>query len=230
MSKRGSRAFLAVFVFFVLSCMPCLVNASGEAGNHLLYRIEDHTAIITGYDGDEKVLVIPDKIDDCDVVCIDERAFAGNEGIWTVILPQTVTEIHDYAFHHSGLREIVLPDSLMRIGDGAFSYSHVTSVYLPSSVAEIGDSVFHSCSSLRSVRIDAPIQRIPYRTFFECICLYDVELPDVLETIEEEAFYFCIELRFIDIPESVRSIDDTAFYDCKELWDHPTLKEYIGDE
>ena len=229
MNKRKLNAFLTIFVVLILSCFPCSVNASNGISNHLLYRIENNTVIITGYTGNDKVLVIPCQIDDRDVVCIDEMAFTKNEEIWAVILPQTVTEIRAYAFHYSGLREIVLPKSLQCIGNGAFSNSHLTSIYLPPSVTKIGSNVFASCFSLRSVKIDAPIQRIPYRTFFECICLYDVALPDTLEAIEEEAFYFCRELRFINIPKVVSFIDDSAFYDCKELWDHPILKNYTGD-
>ena len=229
MNKREIHVFLTIFAVLILSCIPCIVNASNETSNHLLYRIENHTVVITGYNGDEKILTIPRQIDSYDVVCIDELAFAKNEKIWAVILPQTVTEIRGYAFHDSGIREIVLPQSLLRIGDGAFSNSHLTSIYLPPSVTEIGSAVFASCFNLRSVKIDGSIQRIPYRTFFENTCLYDVALPDTIEAIEEEAFYFCRELRFIDIPEGVSFIDDSAFYDCNELWDHPILKDYIGD-
>ena len=112
MNKSKFNVFLTIFVVLILSCFPCSVNASNGISNHLLYRIENNTVIITGYTGNDKVLVIPCQIDDRDVVCIDEMAFTKNEEIWAVILPQTVTEIRAYAFHYSGLREIVLPKSL----------------------------------------------------------------------------------------------------------------------
>ena len=91
MNNIKSQIFLTIFLVLILSCVPCLVNASDETSSHLLYRIENHTAVITGYTGDEKILTIPSQIDGCDVVCIDELAFAKNEKIWAVILPQTVT-------------------------------------------------------------------------------------------------------------------------------------------
>lgn len=232
MSIVKKPIFIIALAILILVLIPGLADEESEileTNDHLLYRIENNTAVITGYTGDEKVLVIPTRIDDYDVVCIDKRAFISNEKIWTVILPQTVTEIREYAFHQSSLRNIVLPNSIKRIEDGVFSDSHLTSIYLPSSVTEIGDAVFDSCYSLRSVKIDGQIKKIPHLTFFECICLYDVDLPECLEAIEEEAFYFCRELRFIDIPQGVSFIDDTAFFDCKELWDHPVLKDYFGD-
>ena len=232
MSIVKKPVILIILSIFMLVLIPSLADEQNEimeTNDHLIYRIENNTVVITGYTGDEKVLVIPNRIDDYDVVCIDKRAFIGNEKIWVVILPQTVTEIREYAFHQSSLRNIVLSSSIKRIGDGVFSNSHLTSIYLPSSINEIGNYLFLGCYHLRSVKIEAQIKRIPDSSFFECICLYDVDLPECLEAIEEEAFYFCKELRFIDIPQGVSFIDDTAFFDCKELWDHPVLKDYFGD-
>lgn len=230
--KKGLVAFLFALAVPMLSWFPCMadeLSCSKETNSHLLYRIENNNAFITGYTGNEEVLIIPSQIGDYNVLCIDKLAFANNDKIWTVILPETVTEIREYAFHQSSIRNIILPNSLQSIRDGAFSDSRLTSVYLPTSVTEMGVSVFDSCFFLRSVKIDAHIKEIPYRSFFECICLFDVELSDSIEAIGEEAFYFCKELFFIDIPQNVHLIDDTAFFGCEELCNHPLLKEYIGN-
>ena len=223
-----SSIILIVTVLFNIACCANEINNNIETSNHLLYKIENGKVIITGYTGHETVLIIPDEINNCDVVCIAPLSFNTNETLWTVILPPTIQEIQEAAFQRSSIREIFLPQSLQFIGDGAFAHSNLTSIYLPASITKIGNSVFSGCLGIRSVKIDASINCIPERTFFECINLYDIDLPSEIKEIKEEAFYFCRELRLIDIPDSIIYIDETAFFDCNNLWDNPLLKNYIN--
>lgn len=231
---------LRIQLLLIGSIVLCLSQAFCEADEFaqdselwgIHYRIENNKSIITSYTGNDQVLFIPKQLNGYEVVKIDSFAFANNELIWMIILPNSIIEICDYAFHMSSLRSIVLNDSIQYIGVGAFSGSHLTSLYLPPSVMDIGDHICRNCASLRSVRIDANIQTIPKSAFFECINLYDIQLPECLETIETEAFYNCKELEFIVIPKNTSYIDGTAFYDCWNLKDNPVMEDYIicGEE
>ncbi len=68
----------------------------------------------------------------------------------SVTIPDSVTEIGDYAFRGcKSLTDVTIPDSVTVIGSEAFSYCYsLTSVTIPDSVTEIGDSAFYSCESL----------------------------------------------------------------------------------
>lgn len=75
--------------------------------------------------------------------------FSGS-GIETVILPDCVTEIPDYAFYNSGLREIHLNQGLSNIGTAAFAHCRaLETVALPATVSRIGDQAFYGCETLK---------------------------------------------------------------------------------
>lgn len=65
-----------------------------------------------------------------------------------------VTTIYTEAFKNSDITSVVIPDSVTSIGDYAFAYcDSLTSVVIPDSVTSIGDWAFHDCDSLTSVVI-----------------------------------------------------------------------------
>lgn len=67
-----------------------------------------------------------------DVAKMADRAFAGFTSLKRIDVPNTVTEIGDYAFKDSGLVEVSIPDSVTKIGKGAFmNCRSLTHVVLP---------------------------------------------------------------------------------------------------
>ena len=79
-----------------------------------------------------------------------ERFDFSGSGIETVILPDCVTEIPDYAFYNSALREIYLNEGLGNIGADAFAYcTELETVVLPASVGRIGERAFYGCENLK---------------------------------------------------------------------------------
>ena len=63
-------------------------------------------------------------------------------GITSVVIPNTVTSIGDYAFKHNKLTEVTIPNSVTSIGRGAFYNNKLTEVTIPSSVTSIGNYAF----------------------------------------------------------------------------------------
>lgn len=91
----------------------------------------DMVAKITGYIGEKTQVVIPDTITDpvygdvVPVATIGTYAFAENENIEVVVLPETVTEIEKGAFQSCpNLRAVSLPFGLETIGVNAFYNSN----------------------------------------------------------------------------------------------------------
>lgn len=129
------------------------------------------------------------------ITIIGERAFAGNENIDCIVLPETVTEIRNEAFCDcTSMQKINLPVGIMHIGTAAFE----------------------NCVKL--LRIELPdIRKIEQSVFNRCHKLSDVKLPEGLEEIGDLAFYQCLSLRVIDFPVSLESIGQLAFYKTQSI-------------
>ena len=83
--------------------------------------LEDDTAEIVGYDGDDDDLVIPSELDGYPVTAIGDSAFYYCEGLYSVVIPEGVTTIGKEAFRECGdLTSVAIPDSVTHIGDVAF--------------------------------------------------------------------------------------------------------------
>lgn len=83
---------------------------------------------------------------------IHESAFNGygNPNMLTsVILPDTVTTIMDYAFSNQrNLTSINIPSSLVTIGVGALQAANLGLITLPSTVTSIGRNAFYECNDI----------------------------------------------------------------------------------
>ena len=129
----------------------------------------------------------------------------------TVVIPQSVTAIGEYAFSETGLTAVTIHYSkLLTIGKGAFQYCYdLISVFSTNDALQyIGDYAFSECHSLTAF-----------------------DFPPTVEIIGEGAFEFCHSLDYIEIPASVRQIGDFAFWDCQKLTSVfiPASVEIIGN-
>ena len=89
------------------------------------YRIqyvcfEDHVRI-TGYGGTAVAVRIPDRIDGLPVTEIEKKVFLSRKKLKRVMLPNSLTEIGDWAFAYcTGLEEITFPRHHFKYGKGIF--------------------------------------------------------------------------------------------------------------
>ena len=197
-------------------------NATDE--NCFLWA-EDGTTI-TGLDenklaGKTKIR-IPSK---CTAIRSD-YAFLGAEsyrsfiaGIEEVEIPDTVTEIGNYAFHNfRKLKKINIPNSVNRIGLGAFYLCEsLVSITIPEGVTSIEGDAFNGCSSLTNITIPDGVTSIGKGAFNDCSSLTNIKLPNNLISIGSNAFRYCSSLSSITIPESVTGIGEFAFAGCSSL-------------
>lgn len=107
---------------------------------------------LTKYIGNEENITIPGTIDGKRVTGISSIAFAGS-GIKSVVIPEGITGIGDYAFWYcSDLTSVSIPDGLTHISTGAFAWCNsLTNITISDSVVSIGDQAFYLCNSLTSV-------------------------------------------------------------------------------
>ena len=134
-------------------------------------ELEDGTVEITGYSGEDTVVVIPDEIDGRKVTSIGCKAFKECSGLTEITIPESVTSIGNWAFYVcSDLTEITIPESVTSIGCDAFSETSWLenkrldnplvvvnsilidgetckgSVVVPEGVTSIGEGAFNGCS------------------------------------------------------------------------------------
>ncbi len=127
----------------------------------------------------------------------------------------TVTAIGDRVFSMY-LPSVVIPNTVTEIGEYAFSGTELPYLELPASVTKIGRYAFSNCKSLKEFIILGSVDELAEGIFQGCSSLTAVTLPDV-NTIGNFAFSGCSNLTAIDIPNSVTAIGIQAFSDCASL-------------
>ena len=112
----------------------------------------------------------------------------------TLILPEYLEEIGDYAFYNARyLGGITIPAGVTRIGDGAFEdcRSMDSVVFASNALREIGDWAFYNCHSLKKINIPEGVTEIGKAAFFDCAYLKEITLPTTTQTVADNAFGQC---------------------------------------
>lgn len=137
----------------------------------------------------------------------------------SVTIPNSVTNIEDYAFQHcSNLTSVTIPNSVTNIGMFAFANcKSLSSIIIPDGITRITRGMFAVCTGLTSVSIPNSVATIESYAFSGCKNLQTIILTSSLEAIEEDAFAFCDRLSSIMIPLGVKRIDTNAFRGCTAL-------------
>ena len=115
------------------------------------------------------------------------------------------------------VKTLVIPDGVKRIGDWAFFFSSLTSITIPDSVISIGEYAFHDCYGLTSIAIPDSVTSIGEFAFCGCNGLTNVTIGNSVTSIGDGAFDGCSGLTSIVIPDSVTSIGDFTFYGSSGL-------------
>lgn len=158
-------------------------------------------------------IVIPNEYEGKPVKAIGIDAFEHCEGIKTVIIPDSVIEIHHSAFSYcTNLTSVVVGNSVEMIGYSAFgNCTSLTEINIPDSVTLISGFAFQDCTALESIVIGNKVETIDGSAFYDCENLKSVIISDSVKTIGEKAFYGCEELKNITIGKNVESIGKDAF-------------------
>ncbi len=208
--------------------------------NGILYNA-DKSALITYplAKTDEEVTV------DANVKVIYANAFAENESIKKVILPEGLVEIQTGAFDFcDALEEINIPSTVQKIDTKAFRYcTALTTVTFDeggNDLLIIGDEAFRYNSAMKNLVLPARVYSIGNNTFHESgittvlfaensslvsigdyafaeIPVVELAIPAGVINIGSHAFFSCQKLLSITFQEGLISIGDYAFAGSNEL-------------
>ena len=116
-----------------------------------------------------------------------------------------VTAVGNSAFYSDSYRNaiseitsIIIPDTVTSIGNYAFmGCSGLTSIDIPSGVTSIGYAAFSGCSGLTSIDIPSGVTSIEDYAFNGCSGLTSIDIPSGVTSIGEDAFYKCSNLKTV---------------------------------
>ena len=186
------------------------------------FSISDGEATITKWPNASGIINIPSGVAGCPVVTIGGSAFSSAK-LTGVIIPDSVTRIHGYAFAGCNRlgrdKDLTLPEGLTYIGDNAFSGCNELSgtLTIPNSVTNVGSEAFGSCGFSGALVIPASVTSIGSGAFFSCKELTEVSIPSGITTIADSMLNSCIKVKSVTIPDTVTKIGNRAFYSCRAL-------------
>lgn len=103
-------------------------------------------------------------------------------------LPESVTELGDYAFCGVWLTAFEIPARITKIGYGAFMGTQLKKMTVPASVKELRGGAFQNCTRLESIEFQNEMEVFPNHTLTYCNMLQKIVLPDNISVIGDYAF------------------------------------------
>lgn len=197
---------ICIFLLCIFACFcsyaGVLANESEDlvCGSYYYRLLPDGTAQITQYLFTEEEVLIPSSLDGITVTVIGHGAFYLDKRFY-----------EEYPGKHVSPVSITIPDTVTDIEDFAFGIDTLRSISIPDSVTFIGLKAFEGCHLLDHVRLPDGVTEIGYGLFTDCFSLSDLVLPDGLKEIGNNVFEGCRSLTEVTIPQSVYMIQDYAF-------------------
>lgn len=179
-------------------------------GDYEYTILNDGTACIGLYYGNEEILEVPSKLDSRVVTGIDNLAFSTCKSLTEVTLPDSITFVGFNPFAGcKSLKNIhVSPNhSYLATIDGVlFSKPEKRLIFYPITKT---DSIY---------KVPDGIVSIDNRAFESCENLTEINLPDSTSSIGDLAFSSCENLTEINLPDSISSVGTAPFSSCTSLY------------
>ncbi len=149
--------------------------------------------IITRCQLNDKVIEVPSEIDNCSVQEIGKYCFTGNKNVETVILPESVKQIDEWAFANCPNLKTVIAPGVETCGRYAFyQCENLVNVEMPN-VTAANTGMFKNCTSLETAKLGT------------------------LTEIDNHAFYGCENLKLVKTTDADISFTVNTFKDCNNL-------------
>jgi len=171
----------------------------------------DGTANLMGYKGTPRDIVIPQTATISGVarvVTSIQTQSLRDLGLTSVVMPDTVKSIGDFAFYNNKIASLKLPSSLTSLNSYAFGTNLLSSVVIPDQLTNISRYAFNK-NQLTSVTLGRSVAVIDSQAFSEN-ALTAIDFPQSLTSLGYNAFAFN-SLSSVTIPDRVTAIDDGAF-------------------
>lgn len=169
--------------------------------------------------------VIPDTYNGAPVTTILSFGFAYARDIFTLTIPEHITEIGENAFIGCCNLKTIYWNSI-DVGDIISFYtenkifvgcSNITEVKFGDKVKDIPALIFCDCKELKSITIGGSVTTIGDGAFFGCSGLTNITIPDSVTSIGNYAFSGCSGLTDVAIPDGITTIGESAFRGCSGL-------------
>ena len=173
------KKYISIISAFAVLAAMLFCGTAAFADNAEYFEFEmlsDNTVHISGYNGEQTEVHIPNSINGGTVTAIRNGAFKNNETITAVYIPNSVESVEAQAFMNCQRLESVM------LGEG---------------VTALGYGVFQDCISLKSVSVPGGVQIIPAAAFWNCTNLARADIADTVKTISRGAFYNCNAVKSI---------------------------------
>ena len=197
-------------------------NANYSSIDGVLYN-KDGTTFIAYPQAKGEMYEIPATVTNVDAMFVpayDSIVLALAEGSTAFVMEDGVLYNHDKTRVISCDTEkdgtYVMPNSVTEIADYAFRNSRIENVTVSSNVTDIAYMAFYSCTSLTTVELPSSLKSIGDMAFGECTSLTTINMPEQLESIGERSFMYT-SIGQINIPDSVQSLGDDVFTNCNSL-------------
>lgn len=191
------------------------------------------------------------------ITTVPDKAFDGKSLLSSVILPEGITSIGEYAFRGTTIRRINIPSTVSIIKQRAFqstplmyctfaegaqlktieqyafaSCKLLQEIALPAQLETIGLATFEYCEMLKTVTMGDAVTYIEGWTFHGANKMESIRFSDALEEIRP---YMCREnhaLAQVHLPANLKKIHELAFYDTPLLTEieFPASVELIARE
>lgn len=183
------------------------------------YEVDQVTGeyILTGYYGDDEVVVIPTLYNNTYITKIASKAFNEVSTLKEVVIPESIKEIELSAFYFcDNIEKMTIPFIGRSTSDyqnhgfshlayifGATSYEiqeamlplNLKSITLNEAVTHIGDYAFYDCSQLEEINISDSLEYIGQFSFENCTGLTEFYIGENFKTIANESFIGCTNLK-----------------------------------
>ncbi|MDY2623928.1 MAG: leucine-rich repeat domain-containing protein [Alloprevotella sp.] len=139
--------------------------------------------------------------------------YAVPSNITTYDIPETVTNIGDYAFNECiSLNTINVPATISHIGEGVFEgCTSLNVITLNEGLESIGAYAFKGCATAPTMKVPSTVKTIGKEAFAGMVLLTSTTLPDGLTAIADGLYEGCSRLTAVTIPAGVTSIGSKAF-------------------
>ena len=202
---------------------PESVPVSAE-GDFIFSAYTGGVVEITGYQGSATQIRVPDNLGGGTSIQLREDVFKGNDDITYVYLPETVTQVDEYAFKGCDALEELYMAGPADVSSGLCRGDEsLRRVVLGEGCREIrcdgmDSGAFQECTSLTDVVFPASLEIMDYNSFKDCPQLTAADLSGTkLSTIGQQAFGGCGLLEEVKLPSTMAYLESNAFLNCQSL-------------